>query len=165
MKRVFLLGVIVYAALLLLLQHWPSAVNETGIAAAPWMGLMLVDGAFAVMALIKMFPHIFDSDDEDEDATIHPDDVSVPDAWFYGLVGVYLLANFGWHAYEFATLTGATSFYFSLWFIAEAIAMFLTFTFFKHAQKRARSEAKKARVAAQQNRGPSEVSGRGRSAA
>lgn len=164
MKRVFLFGVIVYAALLLVLQHWPSAVNNTGIAAAPWMGLMLVDFVFAGLAALKMFPHLFDSeDDEDEDAAIHPDDVSVPDAWFYGLVGIYLLGNFGWHAYEFAVLEGSASFYFSLWFIVEAAALFLTFVFFKHAQKRARSDARKARVAAQKS-GPSEVR-RGRDAA
>jgi hypothetical protein len=149
MKRVFLVAVVIYAALLLVIEHWPNAINAEGIQhSAPWMILMVVDGFFAVAAVIKMFPHMLEDmeeGDEDEDA-IHTEEVNVPDVWFYGLVGIYLVANLGWHGYEFGQLTGAASFYYSLWFIGDLVGLALTFLFFKHAQASARRAARKARA-------------------
>ena len=146
MKRIFLLGVIAYSLSLLLLNHWPAAVGHSGVEAAPWMAMMLVDGLFIGSAFYKMVGPAFLSElggDEDGIGLSH-EDLNVPDAWFYGIFGVDLVANFGWHAYKFAVETGATSFGYSLWFMVEAVALFLTFVFFKHAQQSSRRARIKA---------------------
>jgi hypothetical protein len=147
MKRVFFFGVIAYSVVILLLNDMPAAVNLTGVAAAPWMAKCLVDLCFAGAAFFVMFGSQIDWDDEDEEA-IHADDVKVPSTWLYGLFGLNLLANFGWHAYEAAVLSGGASFYNLLWFFVEFVAMGLTFVFFSHARKIAKREQRRARDAA-----------------
>lgn len=142
MKRVFFFGVIVYSALILLLNDWPGAVSLTGTAALPFMAKCLVDFSFGAFALFKMFGDQIQWDDDE--VGVHPDDVSVPDTWFYGVFGLNLLANFGWHGYEFATLSGSSSIYNSLWFFAEFAAMALTLILYKHAVAVAKREARKA---------------------
>ena len=143
-KHIFLIGVIVYSVASMVLQHWPAAVNYTGMAALPWMVLMVVDLGFAATAGIKLVgPALFASDDEEENI-LDVEDLNVPDGWFYGLFGLNLLGNVGWHGYMFATETGAASFGFSIWFIVEVVAIALTFLFFKHAQKVARVKARKS---------------------
>jgi len=145
MKKMFLFSVIGYSVMLLVLNHWPNAVNNTGTAALPWMLLMLVDLAFAGSAFFKIVgPAFFAGDDEDDEISIHAEDVSVPDAWFYGMFAINLIANLGWHAYLFAQLTGVDSTYYSFWFLGEAVGLFLTIVFFRHAQQVARRQAKKA---------------------
>lgn len=147
MKRVFFFGVIVYSVMILLLNDWPGAIGATGTAALPWMAKCLVDFTFGAFGLFKMFGSQIHFDDEE--VGVHPDDIAVPDTWFYGIFGVNLLGNFGWHGYQFATQTGAASMYYSLWFFAEFAAMALTFIFYKHALDVARREARRA----MQNRG------------
>ncbi len=142
MKRVFFFGVIVYSVMILLLNDWPGAVNQTGTAALPWIAKCLVDFSFGAFGLFKMFGDQIHWD-EDE-VGVHPDDVSVPDTWLYGVFGLNLLGNFGWHGYEFATQAGASSVYNSVWFFVEFAAMFLTFILYKHAAQMARREARKA---------------------
>lgn len=142
MKRVFFFGVVLYSAMILLLNDWPAAVGSTGTQALPWMAKCLVDFSFAALALFKMFGSQIHFD-EDE-IGVHPDDVSVPDVWLYGVFGLNLLGNFGWHGYEFATQSGVTATYNSIWFFAEFAAMFLTFVLYRHAAESARREARKA---------------------
>jgi hypothetical protein len=142
MKRVFFFGVIAYSAAIFLLNDLPAATGFTGTAALPWMAKCLIDIMFAGAGFFTLFGNQIQWDDEEEG--IHPDDVKVPSTWLYGLFGVNLLANFGWHGYEFATLNGVESLYNAAWFFAEFVAMFLTFVLFKHAGQVARREARKA---------------------
>lgn len=145
MKRVFFFAVIVYSALTLLLNDWPAAVSFTGTAAMPWMAKCLVDFSFGALALFKMFGEQMHFDDDE--IGVHPDDVSVPDVWLYGIFGLNLLGNFLWHGYEFATQSGVTATYNSIWFFAEFAAMFLTFVLYKHAAQVARRELRRAQAA------------------
>ena len=124
MKRVFFFGVIAYSVAIFLLNDLPAAVGMTGTAALPWMGKCLIDLCFAGAAFFTMFGKQIEWDDDE--VGIHADDVKVPDTWLYGLFGINLLLNFGWHGYEFATLNGAASLYNAGWFFAEFVAMFLT---------------------------------------
>lgn len=142
MKRVFFFGVMAYSAMILLTMDWPLAAGATGTAAMPWMAKCLVDLAFIGLGGFKLFGAQIHWDDEEEG--IHPDDVSVPDVWLYGVFGLNLLGNFGWHGYEFATQTGTVAFYNSIWWFVEAAAMFLTFVLYKHAAATARREARRA---------------------
>ena len=144
MKRVFFFGVIAYSIAIFLLNDLPAAVGMTGTAALPWMGKCLVDFCFAGAAFFTMFGKQIVWDDDE--VGIHADDVKVPDVWLYGLFGINLLLNFGWHGYEFATLNGAASLYNAGWFFAEFCAMFLTFVFFKHASQAAHREVRQARA-------------------
>ena len=144
MKRVFFFGVIVYSAMILILNDWPGAISNTGTQALPWMVKCLVDLAFAGFGGFKLFGKLIHFD-EDE-VGIHEDDISVPDTWLYGLFGLNLLGNFGWHGYEFAEEQDGTAFYNSIWFFGEAIAMLLTFVLYKHAVIVAQREARKART-------------------
>jgi hypothetical protein len=144
MKRVFFFGVIAYSAAIFLLNDLPAATTFTGTAALPWMAKCLIDFVFAGAAFFSMFGSQIQWDEEEEG--IHPDDVKVPSTWLYGLFGVNLLANFGWHGYEFATLSGATALYNAIWFFAEFAAMFLTYVLFRHALEAARREARRQQV-------------------
>ena len=146
MKRVFFFGVIAYSAAIFLLNDLPAATGYTGTAAIPWMVKCLIDICFAGAAFFTMFGSQIEWDDDE--IGVHPDDVKVPDIWLYGLFGLNLLANFGWHGYEFAVKSGVESLYNAAWFFAEFVAMFLTFIFFKHAGQVARREARKARETA-----------------
>jgi len=143
MKRVFFFGVIAYSAAIFLLNDLPAATSFTGTAALPWMAKCLIDIMFAGAAFFAMFGSQIQWDDEEEG--IHAEDVKVPSTWLYGLFGINLLVNFGWHGYEFAVETGVTALYNAAWFFAEFVAMFLTVILFKHAQDVARREARRAR--------------------
>lgn len=143
MKRVFFTGVVIYSILMILLNDWPAAIGNTGNAALPWMGKCLVDIGFALIGLYKLFGNQIHFD-EDE-IGIHEDDISVPDTWLYGLFGLDLLANWGFHGYEFANQTGVVATYNSLWWMGESLAMVLTFVLYRHAMQVARREARKAR--------------------
>jgi hypothetical protein len=154
MKKIFFFGVIAYSVLILLLNDLPIAVSVTGTAALPWMAKCLIDLTFAGAAFFAMFGSQIQWDEEEEG--IHPDDVKVPATWLYGLFGLNLLANFGWHGYEFATQSGAAALYNAIWFFGEFVAMLLTVILFKHAGQIARREARRA----MQNRsGPNVVDG------
>lgn len=143
MKRVFFFGVIAYSVAIFLLNDLPAATSFTGTSALPWMAKCLIDLCFAGAAFFTMFASKIEWDDDE--VGVHADDVKVPDVWLYGLFGLNLLINFGWHGYEFATKSGAESLYNGAWFFVEFVAMFLTFVFFKHAGEVARREARKAR--------------------
>ena len=142
MKRFFFFAVIIYSVAILILNDWPGAISQTGTAALPWMAKCLVDFSFGAFSLFKMFGNLIEFDEEE--VGIHADDISVPDTWFYGIFGLNLLANFGWHGYEFATLNGAASLYNSFWFFAEFAAMAMTLILYKHAAQVARREQRRA---------------------
>jgi len=144
MKKVFFVGVIVYSAAIILLMDLPTAVSFSGTKALPWMAKCLIDLLFIGAAFFTMFGSTIEWDDDE--IGIHPDDVKVPDMWLYGAFGLNLLCNFGWHGYEFATLSGAESLYNAVWFFAEFLAMFLTFVLFKHAGQVARRELRNAQA-------------------
>jgi hypothetical protein len=145
MKRVFFASVIAYSAAIFLLNDLGSAVGHSGTTALPWMAKCLIDICFAGAAFFAMFGDQIEWDDDEEG--IHPDDVTVPSTWLYGLFGVNLLANFGWHGYEFAVLNGAESLYNAAWFFVEFLGMGITLILFKHAQQTARRAARAAQKA------------------
>ena len=144
MKRVFFLGVVIYSVMILITNDWAGAIGNTGTAALPWMAKCLVDFSFGAFGLFKLFGKLIHFD-EDE-VGVHEDDITVPDTWLYGLFGLNLLGNFGWHGYEFANQTGVEGFYKSLWFCAEFASMAITFVLYKHAVIVAQREARKARM-------------------
>lgn len=146
MKRIFLIGVIAYAISSLLLDHWPNAIAATGREALPWMAIMLIDLAFAGVAMIKLVGPSFFEIDLDKEVSVNADDFNVPDSSFYGSFGFAVLVNFVWHGYKFAVTTGVESFGFSMWFLIEAVALLLTFMFFKAAQKAAKRAARNAKA-------------------
>lgn len=123
MKRVFLVGVIVYSAISLLLVHWPAMAGATGAASAPWLAMMVIDMAFAAFAVFKLVGPAFFSDDADDETSIHAEDVNVPDTWLYGLFGLNLFGNCAWHAYKSVMTTDFESVYNSVWFMAEIAAL------------------------------------------
>lgn len=137
MKKVFLLGVIAYSACILLLQDWPLQTAATGSANFIFLGKMLIDVFFGGYAALKLFGSDFIPQDEtdDEVTTIKLEEISVPDNWFYGLFSVNLLGNIGYHGYLTSIYSDERSVYFTIWFIVEAVALGLTFIFFKHAQR------------------------------
>ncbi len=141
MKRVFLFGVIVYSALILVLNDLPFATNYTGTAALPFMLKCLVDLSFAGFAAFKMFGSQIQWDDDE--VGVHADDLKLPDSWFYGVFALNLAANFCWHGYLFASEAGATALYNALWFFAEFFAMGLTFILYKHSLEAMRREARR----------------------
>ena len=144
MKRVFFFGVIVYSAAIFLLNDLPAATSFTGTAALPWMAKCLIDMCFVGAAFFAIYGASIQWDDDEEG--IHPDDVKVPSTWLYGMFLLNLLANFGWHGYEFAMTGGAESLYNAAWFFVEFAAMALTGILFKHAQQIARRDARRAQV-------------------
>ncbi len=144
MKRFFFIGIIVYSAMTLLTNDWPAAVNTQDNSAWFWIAKCLVDFSFAAFGLFKVFGKLVHFD-EDE-VGIHEDDISVPDTWLYGLFGLNLVANAGWHGYEFKSLSGWDSTYNSIWFFAEFIALVATFILYKHAVIVAQKEQRKARM-------------------
>jgi hypothetical protein len=144
MKRVFFFGVIAYSIAILLLNDLAIAVNSTGTAAAPWIAKCLIDICFAGSAFFALFGDRIEWDDDEEG--IHAEDVKVPSTWLYGTFGLNLFCNFGWHGYEFASLSGVESLYNAAWFFAEFIAMGLTIILFRHARDVARREARRARA-------------------
>jgi hypothetical protein len=152
MKRVFFFGVIAYSIAILLLNDLAAATNLQDTAAAPWIAKCLVDICFAGAGFFALFGDRINWDEDEEG--IHPDDVKVPAVWLYGLFGLNLLCNFGWHGFEFAHESGALALYNGAWFFAEFIAMGLTIILFRHARDVARREARRASASRQQGAPP-----------
>lgn len=76
---------------------------------------------------------------------IHAEDLAFSDSALFGLFMVNVLGNTAFHGYETVMTTGANSIYFSVWFMAEVVVLFLTYILFSHAQKAQRRAARKAR--------------------
>ncbi len=142
MKRVFFFGVIAYSAAIFLLNDLPAATGFSGTQALPWMVKCLIDLCFVGAGFFAIYGASIQWDEDEEG--IHPDDVKVPSTWLYGLFGINLVVNFGWHGYEFAMTNGAESLYNAAWFFAEFAAMALTLILYKHSLQIARREARRA---------------------
>jgi|HubBroStandDraft_2_1064218.scaffolds.fasta_scaffold00063_33 hypothetical protein len=148
-KRVLYIAIIGYAVALLIFQDWPAMVNSSGSVSAMWLGKMFIDILFAGMGFLRLVgPAFFADEDDDDDVTIHADDLQFSDTALFGLFMANILANGGFHAYQTVMLEGSLSFYFSLWTIAEAIMLFFAGILFSHARKSQRKLARKSREAA-----------------
>lgn len=144
-KNIFYLGVIGYCAGLLLLQDWPLMTAAVGAVSAAFLGKMVLDIGFVGAGLVKLIgPALFEPE-YGEEALIDAEDLSFSDTGLYVFFGFNVVANAAFHGYETVMTTGTTSFYFSIWFIAEAALLFLTVLLFNHAKKLARKRAAAAR--------------------
>jgi hypothetical protein len=148
-KKVLYIAIIGYAVALLIFQDWPAMVGSSGSVSAMWLGKMFVDIAFAGMGFLRLAgPAFFADEDDDDDVTIHPEDLQFSDTALFGLFMVNILANGAFHAYQTVMLTDALSFYYSLWTIAEAVMLFFAGILFSHARKAQKKLARKSREAA-----------------
>jgi hypothetical protein len=146
MKRLFMMGVIIYSMAVLIVCHWPAMALTTDSASAPWYALMLVDIAFTLFAFIKLvgIDKMFSKYNQDVD-DISIGELDMPDNWMYGLFGVNLIGNFGWHSFLAIHSQNAQSVYWSFWAVVELIALVLTFLFFRAAQRKAQKLASASR--------------------
>lgn len=135
-KSVLYLGIIGYSIALLIFQDWGSMSAAVGTVSALWLGKMLVDVGFAGLGGIRLAgPSLFAEDESDDEVAIHPEDLAVSDTALFGFFMVNIVANAAFHGYETVMTTGAVSLYFSIWFMVEAVALFLTYVLFSHAKK------------------------------
>jgi hypothetical protein len=148
-KNFLYFSIIGYCVALLIFQDWGSMSSTVGTASALWLGKMVLDLGFVGVAFLRIAgPALFADDDAEDDVAFHAEDMAVSDTALFGLFLVNILANGGYHGYETITTTGTVSFYFSLWFIFEVFAFFLTLVLFSHARKTQAKLAKKARAEA-----------------
>lgn len=160
-KRVLYFGIIGYSIALLVFQDWGSMSSTVGTASALWLGKMVLDIGFAGMGFIRLAGNtLFAEDEADDEVAIHAEDLAFSDTALFGAFMVNVLANTGFHGYETVMTTGAVSMYFSIWFIAEVVILFLTYVLFGHARKAQLAAARKARAA--KAAGPTEVQTRRR---
>ena len=82
------------------------------------------------------------------EVAIHAEDLAFSDTALFGFFMLNVLANTGFHGYETVMTTGAVSLYFSIWFMAEVVVLFLTYILFSHAAKAQKRAARKSREAA-----------------
>jgi hypothetical protein len=161
-KRVLYFGIIAYSIALLVFQDWGSMAATVGTVSALWLGKMLLDVGFAGLGAVRLAGPAFfaDDEDDDEDVTIHAEDMAVSDTMLFGVFLANIVANLGFHAYATVTATGAESIYYSVWVIAEAVAFLFAALLFKNARAAQRKLARKTRDAAKAA-GSSPISGRG----
>jgi hypothetical protein len=147
-KNTLYVGIISYCVAVLFFWDWPAMTDTIGTTSALWLGKMLVDIGFAAVAFIRLMgPALFsDEDDDGDDVSLHASDMAVPDTMLFGLFLVNILANGGYHGYLTVMTTGASSFWYSIWFLVEAVAFFLTWVLFAHARASARKAAAKAKA-------------------
>jgi hypothetical protein len=159
-KRVLFFGIIAYSIALLVFQDWGSMAMAVGTVSALWLGKMLLDIGFAGLGGIRLVgPAFFADEDDDDDVTIHAEDMAVSDTLLFGVFLVNIAANLAFHAYATVTSTGAESVYFSVWVIAEAIAFLFASLLFKNARAAQRKLARKTKEAAKAA-GSSPIDGR-----
>lgn len=152
MKKLILLGIIAYSGVSLFLLHWPAMASTSGIQeSGPFLALMVLDVLFAGAAFIKLglFKNAgIELDADDDEEGIHSGDLDVPPFVLFGAFCLNLLANAGWHGYEAAVLLGAKSVYYSIWFMAEIVALLLTFILFRNSWAKYQRDLAKSRKAA-----------------
>ncbi len=136
MKKMFFTGVIAYSIALFILQDLPLQTAATGAMNYAFLGKLVIDVFFAGYAAFKLFGKDWIPQDDDDDEITHIDasEVSIPDNWLYGLFGINLIANAGFHMWLTGQTTGGESVWFTAWFLGEVALLLLTFVFFKHAQ-------------------------------
>jgi hypothetical protein len=153
-KRVLYLGIVAYSIALLIFQDWGSMSATVGTVSALWLGKMVLDVGFAGMGFIRIAGNTLFADDEaDDEVAIHAEDLAFSDTALFGLFMLNVLANTGFHGYETVMTTGAVSLYFSIWFMAEVVVLFLTWILFSHARNAQLKAARKARAAADSAQG------------
>jgi hypothetical protein len=146
-KRALYFGIVAYSVALLVFQDWGSMAGSVGTASALWLAKMVIDVGFVGMGGIRLLGNTLFADDEaDDEVAIHAEDLAFSDTALFGLFMVNVLANGGFHGYQTVMTTGAVSMYFSIWFIAEAVVLFLTYVLFSHAQKAQARAARQARA-------------------
>lgn len=147
-KKALYFGIIAFSAALLVLQDWPNMLGSTGTTSLAWLVKMFVDIAFAGMGLIRLVgPALFAEDEGDDEVAIHEEDLHVSDTALFGLFLVNLVGNAGYHGYRTVMATGGESFYFSLWVMAEGVAILLSYVLWTHAVKVQRRLARQSRAA------------------
>jgi hypothetical protein len=148
-KHTLYIAIIAYAVAVLMFQDYGPMLAATGTLSAMWLGKMLIDILFAGMGTVRLLgPAFFASDDDDDEVTIHEEDLHFSDTALFGLFMVNVAANLGWHAYQTVMTTDAVSFYYSLWTIAEVVVLFFAGILFSHARKAQQKLARKSRQAA-----------------
>lgn len=149
-KRSLYVGIIAYSAALLILQDWGAMLGTTSTVSMAWLAKMLVDILFIGMAVVRLAgPALFSDDDDDEEVAIHEEDLHFSDTALFGLFLVNVLGNLGYHGYLTVMATGGESFYYSLWTLAEVVALFLSWILWTHAVKSQKRLARKSREQAQ----------------
>ena len=152
-KSVFYLGIIAYSVGILLFWDWPTMTGTTGTASAVWLAKMGVDILFVMGgAILLAGPALFaGEDDDDEEIVLHKEDLPVSDNLLFGMFLIDVIANGGWHAYQSVVTTDLTSFYYSVWTVAEFVLLILSAVLLMHTRKVTRRRAQKARREAQTN--------------
>lgn len=145
-KGTLYLGIIGYCIALLVFQDWGNMASNVGTISALFLGKMVIDIGFAGAAFVRLAgPSLFASDEADDEMAIHEEDLHFSDTALFGLFMVNVLANAGYHGYETVMTTGAVSTYYSIWFMAEVVVLFLTYILFTHAKKAQQRLARQSR--------------------
>lgn len=148
-KKVIYFGIIGFSVAMLIFMDYPSMLGSTGTVSLMWLVKMVVDIMFAGMALVRLAgPAFFASDEDDDEVSIHEEDLHFSDTALFGLFMVDLVGNLCWHAYLTVQTTGGESFYYSLWTLGEIIALFFAYILWSHAVKTQRRMARKSRETA-----------------
>jgi hypothetical protein len=153
-KKALYFGIVGYCAALLILQDWGAMLGTTGTVSAAWLVKMGLDIVFIGMAAVRLIgPALFADDEADDEVAIHAEGLHFSDTALFGFFMLNVVGNLGWHAYTTVMTTGAESFYYSLWTIAEAVALFFSWILWSHAVKVQRRQARKERDAAKATTG------------
>lgn len=148
-KSVLYIGIITYSVCLLFFQDWPTMTAAVGLFSALFLAKMGVDIVFAGMGALRMFgPMLFAEEDDDDEVTIHAEDLQFSDTALFGFFLINVLANGGFHAWRTIMTTGGESFALSIWVIAEFIVLLFTWILWRHAVAAQRRKAKASRKAA-----------------
>jgi len=145
-KNVLYLGIISYSIAVLLLQDWGLMQATVGVVSALWLGKMVLDVVFAGMGFLRFAGDTLFADEEaDDEVAIHKEDLAFSDTALFGFFMLNVFANAAFHGYATIQNTGSASVYFSIWFMAEVVVLFLSFILFKQARKAQLRAARKAR--------------------
>ena len=148
-KSTLYVCIIAYSVAILVFQDWGSMAAAVGTVSALWLCKMMLDVGFAGMGFIRLAgPTLFAEDEADDEVAIHAEDLAFSDTALFGTFMLNVAANAAFHGYTTVMETGAVSLYFSLWFMAEVVVLFLTWILFTHARKAQLRAARKAKAAA-----------------
>ena len=152
-KKALYVGIIAYCVALLIFQDWGSMTASVGTVSAAWLGKMLFDIGLACAAGVRLAgPSLFAEEEETDEVALHEEDLHISDTALFGVFMLNIIGNLAYHAYATVMTTGAVSFYFSMWVIAEAVALFLSYVLFSHARKTQRKLARQQRTESKQFR-------------
>lgn len=146
-KNTLYLGIIFYSLGLLIFQDYAPMLHSVGTISLLFLIKMGIDVIFAGMAGIRLVGPAFfaQEDDEDDEVTIHPEDLQFSDTALFGFFMLNVGANLAYHGYLTINTQDAVSFWFSIWTMADCVILFAAFILFKHAQAVQRRLAKESR--------------------